>query len=139
MSSFTRGWVRQRTRTGIVYRPTVDLLFREGTGYNLYSFIVDSGADISLAPRQLAQRLGVEWANGTRVRLSGISPRPECSVDGRVHTVHAIVPELSRELKLSICFAEGDAPYLVGREGFFDRFKVTLDKPRQRTVFAPAL
>ncbi len=139
MSSFTREWVRQRTRTGIVYRPTVDLLFREGTGYNLYSFIVDSGADISLAPRQLAQRLGVEWVTGTRVRLSGISPRPECSVDGRVHTVHAIVPELAHELKLSICFAEGDAPYLVGREGFFDKFKVTLDKTRQRTVFAPAL
>ena|SRR5437867_3193276 len=139
MSGFTRGWVRQRTRTGIVYRPTIDLLFREETGYNLYSFIVDSGADISLAPRQLAERLGVEWAEGTRVRLSGISTRPECSVEGRVHSVNAIVPELARELKLPVCFAEGDAPYLVGREGFFDKFKVTLEKHRQRTVFATAV
>ncbi len=130
--------MRQRTLTRTVHRPTVDLLLREGAGYNLYSFIVDSGADISLAPRQLAERIGVEWASGNRVRLSGISPRPDCSIDGRIHPVRAIVPELARDLKLSICFAEGDAPYLVGREGFFDKFKIILDKPRQRTVFAQA-
>ena len=127
--------MRQQTATGIVDRPVVDLLFREKKGYNLYAFIVDSGADISLAPRDLAERIGVDWTKGKRARLSGISPKPDCSVDGRIHTVRPIVPALALELKASVCFAEGDAPYLIGREAFFDRFRVAFDKPNKRTTF----
>ena len=127
--------MRQKTRTGPVYRPVIDLLFREKTGSNLYSFIVDSGADISLAPRQLAERVGLDWNNGKRATLSGISPKPECTLEGRIHKVSALVPDLAFELTLPVCFANGDAPYLIGREGFFDEFDITLDKTRRRTVF----
>ena len=111
------------------------LLFREKKGYSLYSFIVDSGADISLAPRELAERVGVDWSQGKRARLSGISPKPECSIDGRIHTVRTIVPALALERKVSVCFADGNAPYLIGREAFFDRFRVAFDKPNKRTTF----
>ncbi len=135
MPSFTRGWTRQRTKTGIVDRPVLDLLFRERSGYNLFAFIVDSGADISLAPRDLGDRLGVDWAKGKKARLSGISPRPECSVEGRIHTVKTTVPALALELKLPVCFAEGNAPYLVGRETFFDQLRVSFDKPNRKTTF----
>ena len=135
MPSFSKEWMRQRTRTGTTYRPTIDLLFKEKQGHNLYSFIVDSGADISLAPRQLAERIGLNWARGSRITLTGISPRPECSVDGRIHNASAIVPDLALHLTLPICFAEGDAPYLIGREKFFDRFNITFNKKNQRTVF----
>jgi len=135
MSSFTRKWARQKTRTGTVYRPVIDLLFREKTGSNLYSFIVDSGADISLAPRQLAERIGLTWEVGTRITLTGISPKPECSLEARIHTISVVVPDLAEEVKLPMCFADGNAPYLVGREGFFDEFEIVLDKVGRRTVF----
>ena len=136
MSSFTKSWMRQRTRTGTTHRPIVDIVFKEKKNYNLYSFIVDSGADISLAPRQLAERIGLNWSRGSRISLTGISPRPECSVDGRIHEVGAILPDLALELTFPMCFADGNAPYLIGREGFFDRFKITLDKKKQRTIFS---
>jgi hypothetical protein len=135
MSSFSKKWLKQKTRTGTVYRPMVDLLFSEKIGYNLYSFIVDSGADVSLAPRQLAERMGIDWIKGSRVTLTGISPKPECSLEGRIHKVSALIPEIEFELSLSMCFADGNAPYLVGREGFFDEFNITLDKQKRRTVF----
>ncbi len=135
MLSFTRSWARQKTRTGTVHRPVVDLLFKEKAGYNLYSFMVDSGADVSLAPRQLAERIGLTWLRGSKVRLSGISPKPECSVEGRIHRVSAILPGLALDLTLPLCFAEGDAPYLIGREEFFDRFNITLDKRNRKTTF----
>jgi len=135
MSSFTKSWMRQKTRSGTIHRPTVDLVFEEKEGSNLYSFIVDSGADISLAPRQLAERIGLNWAKGSQTTLTGISSRPECSVDGRIHEASAILPYVALKLTLPICFANGDAPYLVGREGFFDRFNITLDKKKRRTIF----
>src|SRR2546428_10054272 len=136
MSIFTKNWIRQKSHTGIAHRPIVDLVFKEKKNYNLYSFIVDSGADISLAPRQLAERIGLNWSRGSRISLTGISPRPECSVDGRIHEVGAILPDLALELTFPMCFADGNAPYLIGREGFFDRFKITLDKKEQRTIFS---
>ena len=136
MSSFAKNWVRQKTRVGTVYRPVIDLLFSEKTGRNLYSFIVDSGADISLAPRQLAERMGLDWDKGSKITLSGISPKPECTLEGRIHTVSALVPDLAFELALPVCFANGNAPLLIGREGFFDEFDITLDKTRRRTVFS---
>ncbi len=135
MSSFTREWARQKTRSGIIHRPIVDLLFAERRGHNLYTFIVDSGADISLAPRGLAERIGLDWAKGSKTTLRGISPKRVCSVEGRIHNVNAILPDLALQLELPLCFAEGDAPYLIGREGLFDRFKITLDKTNQRTSF----
>jgi hypothetical protein len=135
MSSFVKNWLRQKTRTGTVYRPVIDLLFNEKTGRNLYSFIVDSGADISLAPRQLADRIGLDWDKGSKITLSGISPKPECTLEGRIHKVSALVPDLAFELALPVCFTNGNAPLLIGREGFFDEFDITLDKTRRRTVF----
>src|SRR3989442_12587683 len=135
MSSFTKKWLKQKTRAGTLYRPVIDLLLSEKTGYNLYSFIVDSGADVSLAPRQLAERIGLTWVSGSKVKLSGISPRPECSVDGRIHRVSVILPDLALEVTLPLCFAEGDAPYLIGREEFFDRFNVALNKRNRKTTF----
>ncbi len=135
MSSFTKKWMRQKTRAGTVYRPVIDLLFSERTGHNLYSFIVDSGADITLAPRQLAERIGLDWNKGSKVTLTGISPKPECSLEGRIHRITALIPDIAIELNLSTCFAYGNAPYLIGREGFFDEFDVTLDKRRRRTIF----
>src|SRR6266704_689778 len=100
MSSFTRKWVRQKTQAGTVYRPVIDLLFSEKTGYNVYSFIVDSGADVSLAPRQLAERIGLDWIKSSRVTLTGISPKPECSLEGRIHKVTVLIPDIEFELSL---------------------------------------
>jgi len=127
--------MRQKTPTGTNYRPVVDLVFEEKKNYNLYSFILDSGADISLAPRHLAERIGLNWARGSRISLTGISPKPKCSVDGRIQEAAAFLPDLALNLSLPICFADGNAPYLIGREGFFDRFNITLDKKKRRTLF----
>src|SRR6266849_690268 len=135
MSSFTKGWMRQKTHTRTTHRPIIDLLFEEKKNYNLYSFILDSGADISLAPRQLAERIGLKWSRGSKISLTGISSRPECVVDGRIQEATAFLPDLALNLTLPICFADGDAPYLIGREGFFDEFNITLDKKKRRTHF----
>ena len=136
MLSFTKKWIRQKTRTGTIHRPVIDLLFSEKRGHNLYTFIVDSGADISLAPYQLAERVGLNWTDGSKTILTGISPKPECSLEGRIHRVGAIIPDLALELSLPICFAKGNAPYLIGREEFFDQFKIIFDKTKRRTIFS---
>ena len=99
------------------------------------NFVVDSGAEMSQASRELCERLGLPWEDGVPIELQGISPREECRVLGRIHTVEIYIREISRSLVIPICFAAGNTPALLGREGFFDAFRVEFDKPFRTTTF----
>ncbi len=102
------------------------------------TFIVDSGADISMAPRALCAWIGLRWEDGKPIQLHGISPREECAVPGMIHSVELVIREASLRLIIPVCFAEGDAPFLLGREGFFDAFRVQFDKVQSVTNFETA-
>jgi len=67
-------------------------------------FIVDSGADISMAPRRRCNELGLDWESGKPMKLHGISPREECAVNGRVHDVEIVFPDADFSLIIPICF-----------------------------------
>lgn len=99
------------------------------------NFVVDSGAEFSQASRDVCERLGLPWEDGTPILLQGISPREECSVLGRIHQVPVFVEEVKRSLLIPICFAAGNTPALLGRDGFFDAFRVEFDKPFRTTSF----
>ena len=98
-------------------------------------FIVDSGADVSLGPQWLCALIGLDWDTGRPVQLRGISPREDCTVAGRIHPVDLYILEAACQITVPFCFAEGDAPLLLGREGFFDAFRIALDKPQHITEF----
>ena len=98
-------------------------------------FIVDSGADISMGPRDLCDLMGLVWEAGTPVELRGISPRDECTVAATIRQVSIYIAEAARRITLPFCLAEGNAPMLLGREGFFDAFRVLFDKKQYLTVF----
>jgi hypothetical protein len=72
---------------------------------------------------------------GEAINLKGISTRPECDVPARILEVELLVPEAGIALSIPICFADGDASQLLGREGFFDAFLVLFDKRRLTTRF----
>lgn len=97
------------------------------------TFVVDSGADVSLAPRRLCELLGFDWNRGAAMTLKGISTRPECDGETRLFELEWLVPELTIGVTVPICFANGDASLLLGREGFFDRFRIEFDKSRRQT------
>ena len=99
------------------------------------NFLVDSGADISLAPRALCERLGLVWDAGQPMLLNGISERPECAVPARIFEVELLIPDLALALDIPICFAEGNASLILGREGFFDCFRIEFDKANFVTRF----
>ncbi|MFQ6054632.1 MAG: hypothetical protein ACE5KT_04340 [Methanosarcinales archaeon] len=133
---FIKNWSKETTTTGeIIYRPMLCLYIQEKYTLGRYYFIVDGGADISLAPRYVANKIGLDWQSGKKVMMRGISRSKPCEVEGRVHKVEVIVPDIKLKIQIPICFAIGDAPLLLGREGFFDYFIVTYDKKNKRTFF----
>jgi hypothetical protein len=99
-------------------------------------FLADSGADLSMAPLELCRELGLRWQDGAPLTLRGISQRKACLVQGRIHEVDILVPDADVMLfRVPIVFVRGNAPFVLGREGFFDAFDVTFEKASRRTVF----
>ena len=135
--SFIVPWQSDPTANGsVIYRPILDTLLVRTDGQMIReSFLVDSGADNSMGPRELCDRLGYDWALGTPTILDGIAGREECQLQARIHPVDFFIREAGYRLTILVCFAEGDAPLLLGRDGFFDAFRVQFDKPQLQTVF----
>ena len=88
-----------------------------------------------MAPRQLCDELGLDWEAGSPISLKGISPKPECAIPARILEVELLVPDIGVAFTIPICFADGDTSQLLGREGFFDLFRITLDKNRLTSQF----
>ena len=139
MASFVEPWTRLLPPDAPVNHavPTVDVLLTMRTGrLRAAILLVDSGADISLAPRTLCEQLGLDWKAGEPLTLHGISAKPGCEVLARVLEVELIVPQAAVAIRVPICFADGDASLLLGREGFFDCFRIEFDKTNPVTTFS---
>ena len=116
--------------------PILDVYLRTTRGpFVREVFVVDSGADLSMGPRRPCELVGLRWEDGELIELRGISPRKECVVEAAIHPLDIYVREAGCRLTVPFCFAAGDAPLLLGREGFFDAFRVTFDKPQLVTHF----
>jgi hypothetical protein len=134
--TFTKPWVAfpQDPDTKV---PVLDVYLRTAEGPETPElFVVDSGADVSMATRYLCEALGLRWDAGTEVELRGIVPREECRLLARLHPVEIYVRDADRRLTIPMCFADSDdAPLLLGREGFFDAFGIYFDKKNLLTRF----
>jgi hypothetical protein len=116
--------------------PVLDVYFRtSGGSFVREVFVVDSGADISMGPRRPCDLVGLQWDQGAWTELHGIAQRKECVVPATIHPLDIFIREAGCQLTIPFCFAEGDAPLLLGREGFFDAFRITFDKQELATVF----
>ncbi len=99
------------------------------------TFVIDSGADFSMASRDFCEELGLIWEAGDPIRFQGISSRTECDLLARVQDVTLLIHEINERIRLPIGFVDGDVASLIGREGFFDAFRIEFDKPNRNTLF----
>ncbi|MFQ6073357.1 MAG: retropepsin-like aspartic protease [Methanosarcinales archaeon] len=121
--------------TGLKKYLNLEIYIKEMGLLKDYRFLVDSGASISVASRDLAERIGLKWEYGIKTILQGISKKKTCEIEGRIHEVEVYIPDANLTIRIPICFAVGDAPLILGREGFFDYFMVLLDKEAKKTYF----
>ncbi|MBC8264647.1 MAG: hypothetical protein H8E47_11045 [Anaerolineales bacterium] len=133
---FTRPWEEFVKPDGTtIWRPTLFVLLWEADRLKPRRFLLDSGADLSLASRSICNHLDLTWEAGEKRTLHGISHKEECQVESRVHAVDLVVAELGIQITIPMCFAEGEAPLVLGREGFFEYFRVTFDRQALLTTF----
>ncbi|MBI2232642.1 MAG: hypothetical protein HYU56_01875 [Candidatus Aenigmarchaeota archaeon] len=92
---------------------------------------VDSGADITLIPNTVGELLGFEKENDNIKEVYSVGKKS--------------IPIIIKKIKLRIANHEFEArvawaltenvPILLGRMDVFDKFKITFDQAKKKTIF----
>mgnify|MGYP001573694077 FL=1 len=98
--------------------------------------IIDSGADTSVITEEIARCLGIS-TDGQMARSYGVGGLVT-SVDASMD-VHVSIGNYSRNIHIpvKVILGEHSFPVLLGREGFFDAFRVLFDQVNRRIELFP--
>jgi predicted aspartyl protease len=121
---------KKYTPFGLVSDPKVPVTVRTLAGYRTYRFLIDTGADFSLAPRRLAQQIGLEWDVLPEAQVMGME---QSGVWARL----GYLPIQLGNIDLTVRCLFVDSPkslFILGRADFLDRFVLTIDHHQQRII-----
>jgi predicted aspartyl protease len=120
----------KQTPFGLISDPKIPVVVRTPTGDRTYYFLIDTGADFAVAPRRVAEQLGLQWATLPEIRVIGIE-------QGGVRARVGSLPLRLERIELIVrCFFldTARAPFLLGRTDFLDRFVLTIDQAQRKIV-----
>lgn len=93
--------------------------------------LLDSGADVSAVPADIADILGLD-IKGERNPAFGIGGKVD-SVETKMSiAVEKGHEHYSLQIPVKVILGQYDFPVLLGRAGFFDKFVVTFDQANEK-------
>lgn len=127
MSIVSESWCSQYkteyTEVGVLKTPTFLITFRRGEKILKVEMLLDTGSDVTVAPRMLADVLGMRLEAGTPIRiysLDGVSK-------AYIHSFTFTLRETKSVVPIAISERE-DMPFLLGRMGLIGEIDVKLEK-----------
>ena len=112
-----------------IFRPLIPVTFKvNNREFNTYS-LVDSGADYSILPIEIAGKLNLDIGAQPRPTLLCACGRDFTIYRSPVEIEHIVKKRGFRDIqwKSYVYFAESGNTLLLGQRGFFNHFKVGLD------------
>ncbi|KAF5415208.1 MAG: aspartyl protease family protein [Euryarchaeota archaeon] len=107
---------------GTVYRPVAEVYFKDAEGKDLISFMyVDSGADITLLPRELGENLDLTIGEEKIQEISGVGGG---SIPVIIKTIEMRIGDYAMNVRVAWSLEEG-VPALLGRMDVFNETKVS--------------
>jgi hypothetical protein len=122
---------RRRSPFGLIVDPRILVEVKTLAGYRTREFLVDTGAELSVVPRRLAQQVGQDWDSLPTLVATGIGPE---SVPARL----GVLPIRLGPVELSVRCLFMDqrvAPFILGCADVLDRFAVTIDAGQGKIIF----
>ena len=118
------------TLFGRVSDPTIPVTIQTQAGVRTYMFLIDTGADCAVAPRGLAQQVGLTWSSLLPAQVVGVG---QGGVSTRVGPLTVQVGPWTFTMRCM--FVEGPrVPFILGRADFLDRLILTIDPAQYRIV-----
>ncbi|MBI2464325.1 hypothetical protein HYV57_05190 [Candidatus Peregrinibacteria bacterium] len=112
-----------------VFRPIIPLIFKaNGEEFRSYS-LIDSGADYSILPIEIASKFKFDLGNEPRYNILGAGGNSFTIYKSPIEIEHIIKQQGFREIKWksTVFFAESGSTILLGQNGFLNQFKIILN------------
>ncbi len=117
---------------GKIFRPVASVQFIDQNNQKLIAYMyIDSGADITLIPRQLGETLGFEIAGDEIIEIGGLG---DAKVPVIVKSVTMLLGEKEIGCRVAWALVE-EVPPLLGRTDLFDLFTITFDQKNKNIRF----
>lgn len=121
----------KRIDFGKIFNPLVLLPVRASWGWQNLWFLVDSGADTTTIPLELAKKLGIKAGNKPS-ELHGIGPKSVAAYPGEL----VLKIDQSEITARSYFVNTEESVLLLGRMDIFDKFSVKFGKVNKSVVFS---
>ncbi|MBI5148210.1 retropepsin-like domain-containing protein [Candidatus Pacearchaeota archaeon] len=131
--AFNFKYKSSRLKSGdIIYRPMIPLTLESHERIDVIA-ILDSGSDMTIIPKELAEAIGVKYTGENEI--SGIAGIPVKSKEGKVKIIFGKGHEVySFDVPILVPEKE-DIQIIIGRAGFFNEFKITFDESARKIEF----
>ncbi len=117
---------------GTVLRPVADIFLRDAQGNKIITFFyIDSGADMTLLPKQLGELLGFTINNEKIINIGGIGNQ---KIPAILKKINLIFGDKSCEVTVAWALIE-EVPPLLGRKDIFDKFNIVFDQRKRKILF----
>ncbi|MEK6852583.1 MAG: retropepsin-like aspartic protease [Nanoarchaeota archaeon] len=122
-----------------VNSPSIPVTLSGDGGKYTFVALLDSGADVSAIPQEVAELLGLDLS-GKKEDAAGIGgkvPAVQSKVFleiGKPHEIYKFDLPVKVILNKGIVLDGQEIPVLLGRAGFFDKFVIILDQKEERVT-----
>lgn len=116
-----------------IFRPTVPIFFKNKSKFIHTEAVIDSGADFTILPIELAGILDIKLDTNSKATFYGAGRNP-FSVYPSPGSISCMLRKNGFKTitwKTKVFFAESQPAILLGHKGFLEKFRVTLDGERR--------
>ena len=106
-------------------RPIVEVEFHAETSGGISRALIDSGADQIIMPAAIAEVFGIDRASCPERSVIGVSME---NIEGFVGHLSLRIEHQREPFMAPIVFIDADVPVLLGRERFFDHYRIKFDQ-----------
>ena len=131
MTLFFRYKSIQRPKGNVVKAPHIPINLISKSSMSIeFIALLDSGADVSIIPQDVAELLGIdltkerEISRGIGGEVEVINTKIKINIKKGHETYDFLIP-------VQVAMGGSKIPVIIGRAGFFDRFRITFDQANE--------
>jgi hypothetical protein len=106
-------------------RPVVEVELSRGGHQRKFLALIDSGADHIMMPAAIAEVFQIDLNTCPRRTVLGVSMQP---IEGFVSNLTLHINHQEDPFDAPVLFINTDVPVLLGREGFFDLYRIKFEQ-----------
>jgi hypothetical protein len=115
-------------------RPVVEVTISREDHSRTFLALIDSGADQIIMPADIAEVFGIDRDQCSRRSVMGVSMEP---MWGFISPLTLHIAHQKNTFEAPVLFVDAAVPVLLGREGFFDRYRIKFEQDHDTFEIAP--